>query len=431
VKLSRRGFLAGATAALVQSTRRENAVHGQRRSNKKKKQETRTWTNWSGSVTTKPSDFHIPDTESELVDLVHRAAKDHQKIRVAASGHSFTPLCAVDDGMQLLLNRFSGIVSTDLVAKEATIWGGTNLFRLGQPLREAGLAMENLPDVDMQALAGAISTGTHGTGRGIRNLSNQAIGLRLVTASGDIVECSHDLEPEIFRAAQVSVGALGIITQVRMRLLPTYRLHEKTWRASFEECFENMGRLIRENRHFEFFWVSQSDMCLLKTLNPTDAQPDDLADRTGERIGHSDVIFPSVRSRRFNEIEFSLAEERGPECLIELRELLMKKYPEVSMPLEYRTLGADESYLSTANGRDTVTISAHRIASQPHEKFFGDVEAIYRNHGGRPHWGKIHTHTAGELEKLYPKWNAFQKIREQLDPDGRFLTPYMKKLLVA
>lgn len=437
--LTRRTFLArgcaAATAATVAGCASTASTKARTEASHKPDQPppptAQTWTNWSGSVTTKPKTIEQPTSEKAVVELVHRANTENLTVRVAGSGHSFVPLCAVDDGMLLTLNGLRGIVSTDTEALEATVYGGTKLFQLGKPLRQAGMAMESISDVDVQAVAGAIATGNHGTGHGIRSMSNQVVGIRLVTATGDILECSAEQQPEIFKAAQVSVGALGIVTQVRFRLQPTYRLHEKTWRASFDECFESMGRLISENRHFEFFWVSSLDACLLKTLNPTDEAPSDLPDRPGERIGHSDEIFPSVRSMKFNEIEFSLPEENGPDCLLEVRTLLMDKYPEVSMPLEYRTLAADDVYLSPAYGRNTVTLSAHRIAAAPHQTFFADVEAIFRNHRGRPHWGKVHTQTLAELSNSYPKWNAFHEVREQLDPNGRFLNPYLRKLFVG
>ena len=385
------------------------------------------WKNWSGSVTCTPRAIERPTSEEEVVDIVRRANAGGYSVRLTGTGHSFMPLCATD-GVVVSLAEMSGVVNTDLDALEATVLGGTKLQQMHEPLRAAGMAMENISDIDRQAIAGAIATSTHGTGKGIRTISNQVVGLRMVIASGDVIECSPELAPETFKAAQVSLGALGIVTQVRMRLMPTYRLHQKTWNTSFDECFANLQQLIQENRHFEFFWVSGRDLCAMKTLNITEEMPNDLPDVKGERIDHSDVIFPSIRSRRFNEIEFSVPEENGPDCLLELRQLLLKQYPEVTMPLEYRTVGADDIPLSMAQGRETVTISAHQIGSLPYEKFFGDVESIFRNHRGRPHWGKIHTHTPAELKNLYPKWEDFQTERRRLDPKGRFMNYHLSEI---
>lgn len=385
------------------------------------------WKNWSGSVICNPRASERPQTEFDLMDLVRRANKEDWTVRLAGSGHSFTPLCATD-GMTVSMADMKGVIDIDREARQATVLGGTKMRHMHVPLREAGLAMENLSDIDRQAIAGAIATGTHGTGKGIGSISGQVTGLRLLTASGDMLECSMDKDPDVFRAAQVSLGSLGIVVDVRMQFMDTYRLHEKSWISTFDECFSTLEESIKNNRHFEFFWVSQRDGCMNKTLNITEEMPDEMPDNENERIDHSDIVFPSVRSRRFNEIEYSVPEEHGPDCLLELRELMMGKHSDVVMPLEYRTVAAEDAYLSMAHGRDTVTISAHQLAELPHQVFFADVEAVFRNHQGRPHWGKIHTLKAKELAELYPKWDSFLKVREQLDPEGRFMNKHLKEL---
>ncbi|MFP6583715.1 MAG: D-arabinono-1,4-lactone oxidase [Candidatus Hydrogenedentota bacterium] len=420
--LNRRAFMKGVAGVALGSALSPNTATAQTTDAPIK------WRNWSGSVTCNPAASGRPQNESQLVDLVHRANKEDWTVRLAGSGHSFTPLCATD-GMTISMADMKGVVDIDKDALQATILGGTKMRHMHVPLREAGMAMENISDIDRQAIAGAIATATHGTGKGLRSISSQVIGLRMLTASGDILDCSMDDSPEIFRGAQVSLGALGIVTHVRMQFLKTYRLHEKGWISTFDETFSSLQQSIDENRHFEFFWVSQRDGCMNKTLNITKAEPDEMPDNENERIGHSDVIFPTVRSRRFNEIEYSVPEENGPDCLLELRELMMGKHSDVVMPLEYRTVGKEDAYLSMANGRDTVTISAHQLAELPHEAFFNDVEAIFRNHHGRPHWGKMHTLKAKELSELYPQWESFLKIREQLDPERRFMNDHLNDLL--
>ncbi len=391
-----------------------------------------TWKNWSGEVIAAPARIETPDSEEALITLVKQAAKAKQPIRVTGTGHSFTPLCATD-GMLVSLDGMQGMVSVDLANLNATVWGGTKLWQLGDPLREAGMAMDSMGDIDRQSIAGAISTGTHGTGHGVGSISRQVIGLRLIAASGDIVECSAEKNPELLKAAQVSLGALGIVSQVTLRLVPAYRLHERQWNAMFDECFASLDKNIQENRHFEFFWVStrpkwKDDSCLMKSLNPTSKMPHDLPDKEGERIDHSARIFPSVRNNLFNEIEFAVPEANGPECLLELRQLMLHKHPDIAWPLEYRTVGADDILLSPAYKRDTVTISAHQAADLEYRPFFKDVEAVFRNHQGRPHWGKIHTHTRDDLRALYPMWDRFHAIRRELDPEGLFLNGYLKGL---
>lgn len=394
------------------------------------------WTNWSGSVQCAPTHIVEPQTEAELVAAVRASAAT---VRTRGTGHSFTPLCHTDD-LLISLDRYQGVVSVNQDAMTATIRAGTKLYQLGAPLLEAGMAMANMGDIDRQSIAGAISTGTHGTGRTLGSISTQVAALRLITAQGDILDCSAETEPDIFSAAQVSLGALGVIAEVTLQLLPAYRLHEKTWAEPFEQCMAQLEERIAQNRHFEFFWLPQQDLCAMKTLNGTDlaqlphpaAKPQvegRLARYIGEeRIDWSYRIFPSERNVKFNETEFALPSHHGPHCLAELRTLMQRKYPEVAWPIEYRTLAADSIWLSPAYARETVTISVHQAAELPHRPFFDDVEAIFRNYGGRPHWGKIHTHRATELAALYPQWDAFLTVRSQLDPQGRFLNAYLRQL---
>lgn len=401
------------------------------------------WSNWAGSVHCTPQTVVTPASEAEICALVRQTARRGGGVRVVGSGHSFTPLCATDD-LLLSLDHLQGVVSVDSVAPIATVWAGTKLYALGDLLWEHGLAQANLGDIDRQALAGAISTGTHGTGRSLGSLSTQVVGLRLVLASGEVLESSPTQEAEIFHAGQVALGALGIITQVTLKLLPAYHLHERSWVAPFEECVATLETHIQANRHFEFFWVPEHDACAMKALNPVPPDQMDLPMPAGhrdevtgrlaryvraERIDRSYRIFPSERTLRFNEIEFALPASQGPECLAEIRQLMRTRYPEIVWPLEYRTLAADDIPLSPAYGRESVTISVHQAAELPYQPFFADVEAIFRNHSGRPHWGKIHSHSARELRALYPLWDQFQTVRHHLDPHGLFLNDYLRLIL--
>jgi FAD/FMN-containing dehydrogenase len=393
------------------------------------------WANWSGLVRWRPRRVERPKSEAEAVELVRRAARDGDVVRVAGTGHSCTPLCATS-GVTVLLGGIRGVEAVDVAARSATVGAGAKLYELHDPLLRAGVALENLSDIDRQAVAGAIATSTHGTGRTHRTLSALVTGARLVTGRGDVLECSDTERPDVLRAVRVSLGALGIVTSVRLAVVPAFRLHERTWITSFDECFAALDRHLEDNDHFEFFWVSDRDACLMKTLNPTEEAEDferfeDVDRLLGERVGWSGSIFPSLRNRRFNEIEYALPAEEGPGCLRELRELMLNKHKDVTWPLEYRTVAADDIWLSQMHGRATVTISAHQAAHLPHEAFFADVEAIFRNHRGRPHWGKAHRLAAKELRELYPGWNEFLRVRAELDPDGRFLNEYLQELLLG
>jgi FAD/FMN-containing dehydrogenase len=396
------------------------------------------WTNWSGSVTCRPRQLLAPADEVEVAVIVRRAAADGQVVRVTGTGHSFTPLCASDDVL-LSLDRLAGIESVDKHARRAWIRAGTKIHDLGGLLAEHGLALENQGDVDVQAIAGAVSTGTHGTGPTLGSISTQVVGLRIVTATGDVHTCSREADAETFRAAQVALGSLGVLTAVELRLLPLYRLHEQVRREPLDECLDSLERRIRANRHFEFFWYPADDMAFTKTLNPTDrprtappasdsAEGSGLASAERERVDDAWRIFPTVRENRFNEMEYSLSEERGVECFLEVRELMRRKHTSVTWPIEYRTQAADDIPISAAHGRATVAISIHQAATLPHAEFFADAEKIFRRHGGRPHWGKMHSLACRDLQDLYPEWERFVAVRRRIDPLGRFLNEFLGRL---
>jgi len=406
------------------------------------------WVNWSGAMRCAPRRIATPANEAEVVALVGEAVREGATVRVAGSGHSFTPIVATD-GFLLDLQLLAGIVGVDREARQATIRAGTKIHALGEPLMAASLSLANQGDVDVQAICGALGTGTHGTGRELGSLSTQIAGLRLVTASGDALEATLASDPELFRAAQVSLGMLGITTEARLHCLPAYRLHERTWLATVETCLAELDRHIVENRHFEFFWRPQHGFCDMKSLNPTDEPADSVSGRvrpprsyatpsadgsidftvTHERIEQSFRIFPSVRTRKFNEMEFAVPAENGPACFDEIRKLMVERYPEIdTWPIEYRTQAADEIFLSPAYGRATVAISIHQGAEHPYEAFFRDAEAIFRNHRGRPHWGKLHYFSAHDLAAAYPCYERFLAVRRRLDPAGRFLNEHLRPL---
>jgi len=425
------------------------------------------WTNWSGSISASPRQFSTPASEAELIALVARANRDGLTIRVAGTGHSFVPLCA-SNGLLISLDGLQGVVmagsgpspfgvaagglppsgpkgSLDPAERSvlrATVWAGSKIHQLGEPLLAVGMALENQGDIDRQAIAGAVSTGTHGTGPSLGSMSTQVAGLRIITASGEIVECSAECEPDIFQAARLSLGTFGVLSQITLRLMPAYRLHERTWVAAFEECMSQLDAHIAATRHFEFFWSPREDACAMKSLQPTisetiEVSPEapDASGRLGryvqsERVDWSYRIFPSERAVKFNECEFSLPAAHGSDAVREIRALMLGKHHDVLWPIEYRTLGADDIDLGAAQGRATVAISVHQAAELPYQPFFADVEAIFRNHHGRPHWGKWHSHTAHELRALYPRWDHFLSVRARLDPHGRFLNGYLRRLLL-
>ncbi len=389
------------------------------------------WSNWSGSVTASPVSIETPATEEDLRAIVRRAAKEGRDVRVVGTGHSFTPVAATD-GILVSLDAMQGLIDADRATGMATIWGGTKLHRATHLLWERGLGLANQGDVDVQSVAGAIGTGTHGTGPAYGNIPSRVAGMRLVTATGDMLNVTRDSHPELLRAARVSLGMLGITSQVTIECLPRYALHERVWQLPIEQCLDELAGNIATNDHYEFFWFPRSDVAESKALNPVRDEPvqeePPPLDGPGERVGWSHRIFPSVRELRFNEMEYSVPAEAGPECFRAVRARMQDSHAKVAWPVEYRTVAADDAMLSPAYRRETVTISIHQDAQRPHREFFADIESIFRAHEGRPHWGKVHTRSREELRALYPEWDAFVGLRRELDPQGRFLNEYLRAL---
>lgn len=385
------------------------------------------WSNWSGSVVCRPSRIERPRDEEELAAGVRRAAGAGLAVRAFGSGHSFSPVAATD-GVLMSLDALAGVESHDASRGEAWIRAGSKLHDLGEPLLALGLAMENLGDVDVQSLGGALGTGTHGTGRTLRNLSANVTALRLVDASGEVRTFDGEGDGDLLRAARVSLGMLGVITAARLRLVPAYRLHERVRRIAMEACLEELDAGIVGHRHYEFFWYPRKDLAEVKTLDPTDAPEASVAGREGERIGWSARILPSLRELKFFEMEYAVPAESGRACFLAVRERIRARHPGVAWPVEYRTLAGDDAFLSTASESDRVTLSIHQDGTLPYRDFFADVEPILREFGGRPHWGKLHTAGPAELWPRYPRMDAFLAARARLDPEGRFLNHHLRKL---
>lgn len=385
-----------------------------------------TWSNWSGSQQhTAP--LMRPDSVAGVQALVRAATGRGQRVRAVGTGHSFVPFWT--DDLIVSLDALSGLIEVERSLGQATIAAGTKLHDLGPLLWAEGLSLPQQGDIDRQSLAGAISTGTHGTGPTLPSLSNYVRALRLVTADGEVRRLTAAADGAQFAAACVAQGTFGILVDITLALDTAFNLHERTWSCSFDACTATWADEVARNRHFEFFWTPASDSCEMKTLNKTDAPTAKLGER--EYIAPAWQAFPSDRDIRFNEMEYSVPASSGWECLLELRAMMLRDFPRLPWPIEFRTLAADALPLSPASGRDTVTLSVHQGAERDWRPLFDSAEAIFRNHRGRPHWGKLHSLSASDLRALYPEFESFRAARATFDPEGRFLNRYLADLLDA
>ena len=424
------------------------------------------WKNWSGYVECPSTPVLTPGSGAELATTLADAVRDGRSVRLVGAGHSFSPLVA-SDGVIVSLDRLQGILDVDAATRVARVHAGTRLHALGSALAQRGLAMENLGDINVQSIAGATSTGTHGTGLGFGNLATQIGALKFVTADGREVVASPDENPELFAGGRIALGSLGVLTEVSLRLVPAYRLRLERGRMDLEECLAQADALVAANRQFEFYWLPHTETVLTKKWNITDAPVDKsgvgrwvsdvlleniafglLCDvgkavpslcpplsrfcaslvSASEQVDASWSMLSTVRQVRFNEMEWSLPAERGADALREIKALIARREFPLMFPLEYRWVRGDDLWLSPNHGRDSVHISVHQYCGMPFEGYFDAVQAICLNHGGRPHWGKVHSLKAAQLARLYPRWDDFLALREKMDPKGLFLTPYLRGL---
>lgn len=391
------------------------------------------WCNWSESLRFRPAERAFPDSEEAVRTEVRRAAYAGAAVRPVGAGHSSAPLVHTDDVLLSLDRLPAGVLAADPATAQATVGAGTRLQDLHGELLRHGLAMENLGDVDTQTIAGAVATATHGSGR-LPNLSTQVIWVRMVTADGEVVEVDAERDPDLLRAARVSLGALGVFTAVRLRLLPAFRARRREWGVSIDECLTSFDRLLTTNRNVDFYWYPRRDDAKLRTLNPVDHDPGPDALPPGvcteDETGWSGPVLTKQRTLRFHEMEYAVPAEAGVACFQEVRERIKRRHRQhVGWRVLYRYVTADDAYLSPAYGRDTVTISLHQNQHLPYREFFADIEPVFRAYGGRPHWAKIHNLTGRELLDRYPHADRFLAVRERLDPRGVFVNDYLRTLL--
>ena len=427
------------------------------------------WSNWSGSMKCSPVEIVKPRSIDELTKMVGEYGRAGRHVRVAGSGHSFTPIMQSNDVL-LSLEEMQGIESIDAERGSVTVLGGTVLKNLGNMLFEHGLAQENLGDIDVQSISGAISTGTHGTGTQFGTLSTQVEGLTLVTASGEILECSPEREPDVFKAAQVSLGTLGVIAKVKLRVVPAQRMLYQGQRKKLADCLANLEQYKQENSHFEFFWFPYTDGVQAKFLNET-TEPVSKSTFWGnfnklvlenyvywllseacrlfprlcktvchisaqsianvDEINYSHRLFTTPRMVRFQEMEYNIPVEHTVAVINEIQECIQQRQFQVHFPIECRFVHADDIWLSPAYQRDSAYIAVHMYRGMPYRSYFYFIEEIFKRYKGRPHWGKMHTRTARELAELYPRWHDFRRVRAALDPQGVFLNSYLRDLFDA
>ena len=426
------------------------------------------WRNWAGDQACSPVVVEHPASAAEVAEAVGRARDTGRGVRVAGAGHSFTD-AVLTDGTLLALDRMRRVREIDRASGLARVEAGISLNELSEALWAQGLALENLGDVDVQSIAGATATATHGTGSRLRNLSAALSEVELVTADGSLLRVSESDDPEAWRAARVSIGALGVVTAVTLRAVPAFTLEGVDSTAPLGEVLGRLDELAGGAEHFEFYVFPHSPLALTRTNRKVDRPPeppsrtrawvDDVllrnhvfglacaagrraprlipqlnrllarASGTSRRVDRSYRVFASPRLVRFTEMEYALPRERAAEAVRAVLEVAQRPGFAVPFPIEVRFAAPDDALLSPAGGRETCYIAVHMYLGMEWEPYFRAVEQVMDGLGGRPHWGKRHFQTAATLAPRYPGWARFAQVRAQLDPGGAFRTAYTERVL--
>ncbi|MFI1705587.1 D-arabinono-1,4-lactone oxidase [Streptomyces griseoruber] len=429
-----------------------------------------TWRNWGGNVTARPAREAMPASVDELAAAVRRAAEDGLKVKAVGTGHSFTSIAATD-GVLIRPQLLTGIRKIDRDTMTVTVEAGTPLKRLNMALAREGLSLTNMGDIMEQTVSGATSTGTHGTGRDSGSIAAQIKGLELVTADGSVLSCSEKENPEVFAAARIGLGALGVVTAITFAVEPVFLLTAREEPMTFDKVLADFDELWAENEHFEFYWFPHTGNTNTKRNNrsagprkpvsqisgwiedeflsngvfqvaqwvgravpatiPTIAQVSSkaLSARTYTDVPYK--VFTSPRRVRFVEMEYAVPRAAVTEVLRELKAMVDRSDLRVSFPVEVRTAPADDITLSTASGRDSAYIAVHMVKGTAYQGYFTAAERIFTGHEGRPHWGKVHTRDAEYFARVYPRFGEFTTLRDRLDPHRLFQNDYLRRVLGA
>ena len=429
------------------------------------------WRNWSGLETATPVRVEVPGSTADVVEAIGKARADGSTVKMVGTGHSFTAISA-PEGTMLRPQRMSGIVAVDRDAMTVTALAGTPLKALNADLERLGLSLHNMGDIAEQTLAGAISTGTHGTGGVAAGLAAQVTGLELVTGTGEVLRATPEENADVFAVARIGLGALGVLTTITFRVEPLFLLEATEEPMSWDQALASFDQMVEDNHHVDVYWFPHTDRMLTKRnvrldADLSEAEPlprwrswldDDflsntffgaltaganrvpaviprmnqvsaraLSARTYSGVAHR--VFTARRDVVFREMEYAVPREAGLTALREVRRAVEGSDWRISFPVEIRVAPADDVPLSTAGGRDSFYLAFHTHRDADHTSYFTGIEAIMRAHDGRPHWGKVHTRTADDLAPAYPRFGEFLAMRDRLDPDRVFTNAHLRRIL--
>jgi len=227
-----------------------------------------TWQNWAGNQAMSPAQISHPSSSDEISQAIKAAGAAGRRVKAIGSGHSFTSI-GLTDGVLLQLDRDDRLLAVDASTRQVTVEAGLPMHRLNALLSEHGLGLTNMGDIDVQTVSGAISTGTHGTGRSSGSIAHQVVALELVLADGSVVSCSRTERPELFEMARVGLGALGVLSTVTFQAEPAFALRADERPMPLADVLDGFEELVAANEHFEFYWFPHTRVALTKRNNRT------------------------------------------------------------------------------------------------------------------------------------------------------------------
>ncbi|WP_332645498.1 D-arabinono-1,4-lactone oxidase [Lysinibacillus sp. 54212] len=424
------------------------------------------WKNWSENYLSFPS-FYSPTTVEEVMEIVQKHAKERKTIRITGAAHSFSPV-AMPEMSAMSLHHLRGLISVDLKAMEATFYAGTYLYEIGPLLEQYGLALINMGDINVQSLAGVISTGTHGTGIKLGSFSSMVTKWGFVNGTGEYIEHSRGANP-LSEALHVSLGLLGVLVTVTIKVIPIYSLQYESTSQNINTALLTFQRDIRANRHLEWYYFPGSETIQVKKMNNVDSQKASSIQRSiegmklqvvenglfymasklcqwrpsmsstvskissklvsqGERTDIYYNIFPSPRHVKFVEMEYAIPLKYFESCMEEIHHAFKSEKFQVHFPIECRTTAGESGYLSPTQGEESAFIAFHMFKGMDETAYFNWARSLMRKCNGRPHWGKMNDYCAETIESYYPKNKQFNFIRMQHDPHNIFMTSYFSKI---
>ena len=408
---------------------------------------TRAWTNWFGNQYFVPQYLAKPRSEEEVQAVVRKARALNLPLRAKGATHSTPPLIPTS-GILVDLDSFNQVIALDKTTRRVTVGAGMRVGDVSRYLATQGLSLNNQGDIDTQAIAGALSTATHGAGKTLPCMSAQLVSARIVTADGEICDLSAEADGDVFRAFRASLGMFGLIVSVTLQAVEGYNIFKKSWNTDTEDCIGNLHELLDSNRTFWFFWLPHeksadlfelpgdavpskatrnSDFCHMRTYNPKPLNAE-VGIGHGEEYGPSSVIYPNLYIPNFREIEYAVPFARFEECFAEIRHLFMTRFPGNMFPVECRAVKADDSFISAYAQRDGYALSVSGSPAEESWPMLMEADEIFDRYEGRPHWGKHHFMSPARLEKLFPLYDDFKRIRRMMDPDGIFLNDHTRAL---